>query len=56
METVISIDNRLGKTANVYDEHLSCLKNNKKKRNRKKRTRDDLLIRSATEQGQNTEK
>ncbi len=31
METVISIDNRLGKTANVYDEHLSCLKNNKKK-------------------------
>jgi len=23
METVISIDNRIGKTANAYDEHLS---------------------------------
>lgn len=24
METVISIDNRIRKTANVYGEHLSC--------------------------------
>ena len=25
METIISIDNRIGKTANVYDEHLFLL-------------------------------
>jgi hypothetical protein len=32
METVISIDNRISKTANVYDEHLFWSKNKKKKR------------------------
>jgi hypothetical protein len=37
METVISIDNRIGKTANVYDEHLSY------RRIRKKRKEQEMI-------------
>jgi hypothetical protein len=37
MESVISIDNRIGKTANVYDEHLSCRRIKGKRREKNKK-------------------